>query len=362
MVVIHDAHCCSMNYTSYDEPRWFGNRRPIFCSGLRELDAVMGSDDILVDKISEAASSISPDFIAVLGSPVPTIVGADMAGIAAEIEARTSIRTFGFSTTGLRYYNRGAGEVMCELIRSYAQPSTPPAPDGVNLLGLTPLDFSDNRNASDLITSAQEHGLRVVASMMMGCTLEHIAVAPSARVNWVTAQSGMAPARLMEQRWGIPWLAALPVGTNGAQPVLAALEERMAGATSGALHASGLTSGDILIVGEQLQCNGLRNALALRGVTGVDVACLFGLDRALALPWDLDVRKERELRALLHTGRYRAVVADPTVERLLKEDDPCVFYRLPLVAISSRLFWHDYKVFQSAELDQMMDQIAADSP
>ena len=39
----------------------------------------------------------------------------------------------------------------------------------------------------------------VAASMMMGCTLEHIAAAPSARVNWVAAQSGMAPARLMEQ-------------------------------------------------------------------------------------------------------------------------------------------------------------------
>ena len=265
MVVIHDAHCCSMNYTSYDEPRWFGNRKPIFCSGLRELDAVMGSDDLLVDKIAEAASSISPDFIAVLGSPVPTIVGADMAGIAAEIEARTGIRTFGFSTTGLRYYNQGAGEAMCQLIRSYARPDIPPVPDGINLLGLTPLDFSDNRNAADLTAAARDHGLRVVASMMMGCTLEHIAAAPSARVNWVAAQSGMAPARLMEQLWGIPWLAALPVGTGGARPVLAALEEAMAGGGSRALHASGLTSGDVLVVGEQLQCNGLRNALARRG-------------------------------------------------------------------------------------------------
>ena len=34
MVVIHDGACCSRNYVGFDEPRWFGNKRPIFCSGL----------------------------------------------------------------------------------------------------------------------------------------------------------------------------------------------------------------------------------------------------------------------------------------------------------------------------------------
>ena len=47
--VIHDASGCTGNYTGYDEPRWFGSRAKVFCSGLREIDAVMGNDEKLLE-------------------------------------------------------------------------------------------------------------------------------------------------------------------------------------------------------------------------------------------------------------------------------------------------------------------------
>jgi nitrogenase molybdenum-iron protein alpha/beta subunit len=119
--VIHDASGCTGNYTGYDEPRWYGSSSKIFCSGLREIDAVLGRDDKLIDNVLKAGEVINPTMYTVIGSPVPMAIGSDMKGIAYEIEERTGIPSFGFDTNGLGLYNKGVSMAMCELIRRFTK-------------------------------------------------------------------------------------------------------------------------------------------------------------------------------------------------------------------------------------------------
>jgi nitrogenase molybdenum-iron protein alpha/beta subunit len=201
MVVIHDASCCSRNYVSYDEPRWFGNKRPIFCSGLREIDAILGDDDKFINKVLAACESMKPEFIALLGSPVPMIIGTDLDGIAREMEERTGLPVFGFNTTGFRYYNVGAAEAMLKLAAFYGQKSPPPIPSTINLLGLTTLDFSDNSNPADLRKLFEQNGFKVLCNYMVGCSLPDIQNSAQAEVNVVVTQSGMPLAAYLEKEW-----------------------------------------------------------------------------------------------------------------------------------------------------------------
>ena len=53
MIVIHDAAGCTGNYVNYDEPRWYDGGAMVYCSGLRELDAVLGNDEKLIRNICE---------------------------------------------------------------------------------------------------------------------------------------------------------------------------------------------------------------------------------------------------------------------------------------------------------------------
>ena len=101
MIVIHDASGCTGNYTGFDEPRWFGSSSAVYCSGLRHMDAVLGNDEKFISAAVEAAESIKPAFVAVLGSPVPTVIGTDLKGMASEIEAASGIPSFGLETKGL---------------------------------------------------------------------------------------------------------------------------------------------------------------------------------------------------------------------------------------------------------------------
>lgn len=55
IVVIVDAGGCAGNICGFDEPRWSETRSAIFSAGLRDMDAIMGRDKLLVKKIADAA-------------------------------------------------------------------------------------------------------------------------------------------------------------------------------------------------------------------------------------------------------------------------------------------------------------------
>ena len=75
MVIILDAGGCAGNICGFDEPRWFGSRSAIFSAGLRDMDAILGRDDLLVGKVEKACRDIEASFVAVIGTPVPAVIG-----------------------------------------------------------------------------------------------------------------------------------------------------------------------------------------------------------------------------------------------------------------------------------------------
>lgn len=51
IVVIVDAGGCAGNICGFDEPRWSETRSAIFSAGLRDMDAIMGRDKLLVKRL-----------------------------------------------------------------------------------------------------------------------------------------------------------------------------------------------------------------------------------------------------------------------------------------------------------------------
>ena len=50
------------------------------------MDAILGRDDRLVEKIGKACEKLSADFIAVIGTPVPAVIGTDYRALSRMIE------------------------------------------------------------------------------------------------------------------------------------------------------------------------------------------------------------------------------------------------------------------------------------
>ncbi len=364
MIVIHDASGCTGNYTSYDEPRWLGSDAMVFCSGLRHMDAILGNDYLLVERIQKAAESLKPNFIALLGSPVPMVIGTDFEGLAHEIEQVTGIPTIGLSTRGLSYYGKGISSAVISLMKRVCPPNInkEDVNHGINLLGLTPLDFNKNSencsNASDFVKLFEDNGIKVNCAFTMGCTFEHFKKSVYSRLNVVVSQAGYDIAVYMKEKYGTPFVVGTPMG-NGKKILSKVLAKKD---ISFVYEHNNLSDEKILIAGEQVIGNSLREELEDRGVKkgNIVVATLFDATNCLMRDEDIVVKNEKELRGLLNSGLYKKVVADPLVEFLIKEETKQVgvqFFAFEHVAVSSKIYWKRSKTFLAKSFSDFIIKI-----
>ncbi len=77
MLIIMDAGCVFGNICGYDEPRWDERKSAIFSAALRDLDAILGRDELLIQKTKEALGDIDAKFVGLIGTPVPAVITTD---------------------------------------------------------------------------------------------------------------------------------------------------------------------------------------------------------------------------------------------------------------------------------------------
>lgn len=357
VTALHDASGCTGNYTGYDEARWFRSRSPIYCSGLREIDAILGDDEKLIQKVLYALEDIEPEMIAVVGSPVPMVIGADMEGIAAEIESRTGIMAVGFPTTGIKYYPQGIEMVYKKVVqRILEEDETEPVREAntINIIGATPIDFGRSGTIEDLVKFLGENGIKVKQTLWENVKKSDVVAMKNATCNIVVSNAGVALAEYMKKHYDIPYVTGLPYGERYAFTWLEELKQMLVcscdeavcvnakdkketcGNTGAALETSMEgQQAKILIIGEQFQCNSIRNAILAETGEACDVAGICGWDNRFARENDTFLESEAEIEKILNDERYDCIIGDPLYQELLHTEKK--FCVVPHYAVSSKL-------------------------
>ena len=246
MTVMHDASGCNSTYTTHDEPRWYDMDSMVYISGISEMEAIMGDDEKLISDIADAAEVLKPAFIAIAGTPIPTMTGFDFEAVASVIEQRTGIPSFGFPTTGMNTYIHGASMAFEGIARRFVDEpggmncgehadeasggtlhmsarkiasvvdSCCMRPNGikVNILGLTPLDFSVNGADDSMVQWLEREGFEVVSKWAMGSSLDEIRRSAEADVNLVVSAAGYGAAKVLYERFGMPYAIGFPAGNE----------------------------------------------------------------------------------------------------------------------------------------------------
>ena len=219
MTVMHDASGCNSTYTTHDEPRWYDMDSMVYISGISEMEAIMGDDEKLISDIVDAAAVLKPAFIAIAGTPIPTMTGFDFEAVAAVIEQRSGIPSFGFPTTGMNTYIHGASMAFAGIAERFVDDpgdSCCMRPNGikVNILGLTPLDFSVNGTDDSIVQWLEREGFEVVSKWAMGSSLNEIRRSAEADVNLVVSAAGCGAAKVLYERFGMPYAIGFPAGNE----------------------------------------------------------------------------------------------------------------------------------------------------
>ena len=126
MTVIHDPSGCNSTYSTHDEPRWFDTDSLMFVSGLDEMTAVLGDDNVLIDDVTHAVRDLKPRFVTLCSGSIPHIIAFDCKGVAHLLEKRTGVPMLPVATTGNRSYVAGVGAALTEWVKRFADPSENP--------------------------------------------------------------------------------------------------------------------------------------------------------------------------------------------------------------------------------------------
>ena len=286
------------------------------------------------------------------------LVGADMEGIARELEEDTGIPALGFSTTGFDYYDKGISDTAIKLIKRFSKKrETYKNSRTINVLGLTPLDFGADGNAEAIVRTLNEWGFTVNADLFFHTSMEELEHISNAGISVAVSAAGVKPAKYLAAEYGIPWTSGIPARWN--LPLKERLEWLDDDRTNNAaVKATAVRTaiapeghGNILVVADQIAANAVREHLEYLIDADITCATFFTLHKELARPCDFRIGSENELVGIIESGKYRAVCGDPVLKEIpgVKE---LTFLDIPHPAVSSRLNWNDMPVIGSHELEE----------
>lgn len=203
IVVICDAGGCAGNICGFDEPRWFsGKKSAVFSAGLRDMDAILGRDDRLVDKLCDAAKTIDASFAAIVGTPVPSVIGTDYKALKRMAEKRLSLPVVTVDTTGMDYYDKGIEKAYEALFPALIDPSQQAEADTVGVLGAVPLELMHPGDIEWISQSLVEDGWQQI---LLFDEIEDYRKAGKASLNLVVSPAGLKAAQYLKETFGTPY-------------------------------------------------------------------------------------------------------------------------------------------------------------
>ena len=310
ILVICDAGGCTGNVCGFDEPRWFGERSAIFSAGLRDMDAILGRDDRLVAKLTDAAEKIDANFAAVIGTPVPAVIATDYRALQRMCEKKTNLPILTVDTNGMELYDVGEEKAWLTLFKTFtgkdvaSQKEVSEEDDSskkmkIGVLGLTPHDVSDLNIEEKFRKSENENTHYICYGMRAG--IDKVKTAGSADKNLVVAPAALETAKYLEKEFGTPYEVGYPF-VDELIPEL------------------GYESKKILIIHQQVIANAIRQEIRTRSDEQnkeVTVASWFMMKSELSEEGDLSLKEEKDYCKLVQNGNYDIVFADENMRGLV---------------------------------------------
>lgn len=324
IIVICDAGGCAGNICGFDEPRWFMKKSAVFSAGLRDMDAIMGRDDKLIQKLSDAQDTLKCKFTAIVATPVPAVIGTDMKALKRMAEKKTGVPCITVNAIGTKYYDEGESEAWEKLFSEFVEKdnsnSGPTEKDCENtakvsftgVIGATPLETGYS-TSGPLINGLKNYGIENPIIYAMGTGLDEIRHASDADKNLVVSAAGIKAAEYLKKEFGIPYEVGYPFIPDS---VTAEVKE----------YAQALSEEKdekkILIIHSQFAANEVRRMMrnvfeGKKEKISIKCATFFMQNEDYKEGDDIRLSGEDDLWKLISEEDYDAVIADEDIKRLL---------------------------------------------
>ncbi len=203
----------------------FQNR--MFTTHMSEDDVVMGDVTRLEDAIVELDKSYAPKVIFVVASSVTAVIGTDIKGVCRYMQNEVKAKLVAFEQGGFRGdYSIGLAETYKLLVRNLPKKDVAQEAGVYNIIGASAWRY---RMASDIweVKSLLDEALGLSCNACLCCdtSVEELEDMGLAQVNIVLGNEGLAAAKYLQEKFGTPYVYAVPYGYNGTLRFLAQVGE-----------------------------------------------------------------------------------------------------------------------------------------
>ncbi len=315
IVVICDAGGCAGNICGFDEPRWFsGGKCAVFSAGLRDMDAILGRDDRLIDKLCQAAGQLDASFAAIVGTPVPSVIGTDYRALRRMAEKRLHLPVVTIDTTGMEWYDAGIEKAYDAVFRRFAAQNIPADAGTVGVIGAVPLELMHPGDGERICQILRTEGWRRIFRYDRR---EDIVQAGAASRNLVVSPAGLKAAQYLKDTFGTPYETRYFL-----------LEQ--------ALPDPSVWAGKkVLVVHQQIAANALRHIALSHGAVSVTAASWFMQQRAYRQDGDVRLREEDDFCRLAGQNAFDILAGDIYFKKALPHFAG-MYIDVPHVAVSGR--------------------------
>ena len=343
ITAIHDPSGCNSTYNTHDETRWYNSDSMVFISGLNDVDAITGNDKKFIDAVTDAARYLAPNFISLANSPIPFLNGTDFEGIAKIITRRTLIPCFYVNTNACGDYCDGASKAFEAYVRTMSLLCDPVPSDEngkirIGIIGATPLDFANPETMTSVTDTLEGYGFEVFYSMALGprsyvnnCNEDNLI---STDVNLVISSAGLAAAKVLEEKFNIPYVVGFPhegIADLIASRIRTAFENKM---SVYAYEDIVRKDSSIVIAGENVVATSI--ASSLKNQYGIDMNVISVTSDKVMRPSGKDLYCHTEDDFIEAFKDKTCVIADPLYKHVCP--DNVKFIPLPHLAMSGRLY------------------------
>ena len=321
-VVIIDAGGCAGNICGFDEPRWneLNSASAVFSAGLRDMDAIMGRDDKLIEKIELAAKQLNINFVALVSTPVPAIIGTDLKALKRMGERKLGLPMLAIATDGTKLYDNGCRLSYLALFKEFASAIEATIPQSIGVIGASLMDFS-SAELSAIRQKLQANGYKHIVFYGYDTGIDIYKQAAAMEENLVIAPAGIAAAKFLKQKFGTPYTIDDPLAATrlNDSALLTALNDKK--------------DATILLIHQQVATKALREKLQARfPKANIHCATWFTYEPDLAASNDVHLKEEDVFQALVADLKPDIIVGDALFKRALP------FYA------NSFIPWHHFAV------------------
>ena len=185
----------------------------LFTTTMNQDDVVMGDTKKLEKKIIELDKTYSPKVIFVMASSVSSVIGSDVNGVISYMSEEVNAKLIPFTQGGFSGdYSSGIKFVYTKLIKELALDNYEKE-NSYNILGISSMNHSAKLDVLEINNMMSEYfGMKENVVLSYETNIDKIKKSSKAKINIVLSYEGLEAAKILKERFDIPYVYKLPIG------------------------------------------------------------------------------------------------------------------------------------------------------